>query len=218
MRYVKKICEYNTNCRERPWTSKAVSEAGLRNGCVSLSKFSLPCSGSICMHLTVRWEIFVGHLSQQENSPVEVNPQPPIFISYLRIRKRRQNKVLLSQGQALRPGSAWVSQWWLLTPKLLGIQEKSTLHHQGRGAESSYHLSLASRRCNPPNAASSQLRPQPAAVPEKNHPRSPAPPGTGRDRGPKPGPACHACLKPPAINGGRMAAGGNEGQACPINC
>lgn len=43
------------------------------------------------MHLTVRREIFVGHLSQQENSPVEVNPQPP-YLYQLPLHQKKETK------------------------------------------------------------------------------------------------------------------------------
>lgn len=93
-----------------------------------------------------------------------VNLQPPVFIGYLWIRKRRQNQVLISQGQV---GSSWVSLWWLLRPNFLGIEGKSALHHQVRGLKAHSTSSSHLRGASPLNAASSQLWHQPAALPPR---------------------------------------------------
>lgn len=74
MRDVKIIWEYNKNCREWPWTRKAESEATLWCGCISWSDSTLPCPGSVCMHLKFRREILQTLETAVKQTRLEVNP------------------------------------------------------------------------------------------------------------------------------------------------
>lgn len=216
MRDVKIIWEYNKNCREWPWTRKAESEATLWCGCISWSDSTLPCPGSVCMHLKFRREILP---DTGDSSKTDSVGSKSTSLSAVSATGKGDITKLLFLGDGLldlRAPEHHSDDCWDLS----GIWSKSTLYHHVRG------LKDCSTSCSHPRSASpwstvcccccSQL-PAPACSCSLKKPAQVI--GSTWDwtwAWPQPGPACHACLKPPAINSGG-SCGGNRVKLVPLS-